>query len=346
MSKLFGKTQNGEEVHVFELVNANGMKAEVIDFGAILKSLFIPGKDGKPVDVVLGYDTVAEYEANGCFFGAVIAPSANRIGKAAFSIDGKDYQLDVNDGPNNLHSHYGKASHKRIWKVEKETKISVSMSLKIADMDMGFPGNKEFTLTYTLTDANEIVLEYGAKSDKNTIINPTNHSYFNLSGHSCGKQITDNKLTLNASCYTPVVEGAIPTGEIAKVEGTVMDFTKGRVIGQNINDNFEQLLLTQGYDHNFVIDNYDGTYKKIAKVEDPASGRSMEVYTDLPGVQFYAGNCISPQTGKDGAKYGKRTGLCLETQYFPDTIHHANFPSCVFGPGKDYSSKTAYKFFF
>ena len=344
MSKrLFGTTKKGEEVYAFTLKNAKGMTAEVINYGAILTKLCVPDKKGDVKDVVLGFDDVAGYEVNASFFGAVIAPSANRIGGAKFTIDGVEYKAAVNDGPNNLHSDYELGSHKRVWDYE-EVDNGVKFSLAMADMDMGFPGNKKFTITYTLTEDNEIVLEYTGESDKKTIINPTNHSYFNLSGHDCGKLIVDDILTLNASCYTPIVKGAIPTGEIAKVEGTVMDFTKGRKIADDIDTAFDQLLMTGGYDHNFVIDGYDKTVKKIATVEDPASGRVMEVYSDLPGVQFYAGNAIAPQTGKGGAKYSKRMGLCLETQFFPDSVNKPSFPSCVFGGGSKYASKTVYKF--
>ena len=344
MSKrLFGTTKKGEEVYAFELKNSKGMSAEVINYGAILTKLCVPDKNGVVKDVVLGFDDVASYEVNASFFGAVIAPSANRIGGATFKIDGVEYKAAVNDGPNNLHSDYNLGSHKRVWDYE-ELENGVKFSLAMGDMDMGFPGNKKFTITYTLTEDNEIVLEYTGESDKKTIINPTNHSYFNLSGHDCGKLIIDDVLTLNASCYTPIVPGAIPTGEIASVSGTVMDFTKGRRIADDIDTKFDQLVMTGGYDHNFVIDGYDKTVRKIATVEDKESGRVMEVYSDLPGVQFYAGNAIAPQTGKGGAKYSKRMGLCLETQFFPDSINKPNFPSCVFGGADKYASKTVYKF--
>lgn len=337
--RLFGTTKSGEEVYAFELENSKGMKMEAINFGAILTKVILP--DGK--DVVLGFDDVAGYEINASFFGAVIAPSANRINNAKFSIDGVEYKLAVNDGKNNLHSDYEKASHKRVWDYET-TDNSVKFSLRIADMDMGFPGNKEFTIKYTLTEENEVILDYTGSSDRKTIINPTNHSYFNLSGHDCGKKILDNVLTLKASNFTPVVAGAIPTGEIKAVKDTVMDFTNGRRIGDNIDDDYEQLKLTQGYDHNFVIDDYDKTVKLIARVEDRVSGHSMEVFSNLPGVQFYAGNCIANQTGKGGVKYSKRMGLCLETQFFPDSINQPSFPSCVFGQGNEYRSETIYKF--
>lgn len=344
MSKrLFGTTKKGEEVYAFSFTNSKGMTAEVINYGAILTKLCVPDKKGEVKDVVLGFDNVADYEVNASFFGAVIAPSANRIGGAKFTIDGVEYHAAVNDGPNNLHSDYALGSHKRVWDYE-EKENGVKFSLAMEDMDMGFPGNKKLTVTYTLTEDNEIILEYTGESDKKTIINPTNHSYFNLPGHDCGKLIVDHVLTLNASCYTPIVPGAIPTGEIAKVEGTVMDFTKGRRIADDIDTKFDQLVMTGGYDHNFVIDGYDKTVKKIAAVEDPASGRVMEVYSDLPGVQFYAGNAIAPQTGKGGVKYSKRMGLCLETQFFPDSINKPSFPSCVFGGGSSYASKTVYKF--
>jgi len=344
MSKtLFGKTKDGKEVYAYELTNSKGMKAEVINYGAILTKLYVPDKNGKAEDIVLGFDDVAGYEVNASFFGATIAPSANRIGNARFVIDGVTYNVDVNDGPNNLHSHIELGTHKKVWDAV-EGKNSVKFTVKLDDMEMGFPGNKVISLTYTLTEDNELILDYEGKSDKNTIINPTNHSYFNLSGAESGKTILENVLKLDAANYTPVVEGAIPTGEIATVKGTVMDFTEGRVIGKDIEDSFNQLVLTGGYDHNFVVDNYDGKTNHIATVSDPESGRVMEVYSDLPGVQFYAGNFIADQTGKNGAKYGKRSGLCLETQFYPDSINRPEFPSCVFGPAKDYRSQTIYKF--
>lgn len=341
--RLFGTTKSGEEVYIYELANKNGMKAEIIDYGAILVSLSVPNADGKVDDIVLGYDNLAQYEENGCFFGATIAPSANRIGNAAFSIDGVEYKVDVNDGPNNLHTHFDNGSHKKIWDVV-ESEHSVTFTLDMPDMENGFPGNKKLSVVYLLTDDNELKLIYTGSSDKNTLLNPTNHTYFNLSGHASGKDILDNILTLKASKYTYIAPGAIPTGELTPVEGTIMDFTNGRRVGDNIDDDFEQLVLTKGYDHNFVIDNYDGELKFIAKVEDKEAKRTMEVYTDLPGVQFYAGNCIEPQKGKDGASYDKRSALCLETQYFPDSINKPEFPSCVFGPGNDYVSVTVYKF--
>lgn len=338
----FGKTKDGREVSLFVLENKNGVRAEVTDFGAILVRLFVPDQNGEKKDIVLGFDNVAGYEKNGSFFGATIGPSANRIANASFTIDGVDYQVDVNDGVNNLHSHMEDGYHKMIWEA-KEGENEVTFTVKDSDGYMGFPGNKVLSLTYSLDDENRLTLHYHGKSDKNTILNPTNHTYFNLEGHNNGI-IEDHELQLNCSCYTPVVAGAIPTGEIAPVKGTVMDFTSPKVVGKEIRENFEQLLLTKGYDHNWVVDDANGELKKIATVKAPKSGIIMDTYTTLPGVQFYAGNCIGAEEGKTGAQYDVRSGLCLETQYYPDTIHHANFPSCVFGPEREYDSVTIYQF--
>lgn len=341
--ELFGTTKDGKEVYAFTLENAKGMKARVINFGAILVNLYVPDAKGNAEDVVLGFDNLEGYYKNGSFFGATIGPNANRIGNAKFELHGKTYQLDVNDGPNNLHSHIELGYHKRVWDAAVNEDDSVTFSLEAPDGDMGFPGNKRISVTYSLSDANELKLAYHATSDSDTVINMTNHTYFNLSGHKAGK-IEDHLLTLHAGNYTPVVAGAIPTGEIAPVAGTPMDFTKAKPIGQDINADFEQLKLTLGYDHNWVIDDADGSLREIALLEDPKSGRKMKTFTTLPGVQFYAGNCIGEETGKEGAAYGPRLGMCLETQYYPDTINKAQFPSAVFGPAREYDAVTVYQF--
>lgn len=341
--ELFGKTGDGREVYAFTLENKNGVKARVINFGAILVNLYVPDKDGNVADVVLGFDKLEDYYVNGSFFGATIGPSANRIGGASFRINGKTYQLDVNDGPNNLHSHKELGYHKRVWDIAAADEKSVTFSLEAPDGDMGFPGNKKISLTYALSEDNQLSLAYHAVSDADTLINMTNHTYFNLAGHQAGK-IEDHILTLHAESYTPVVPGAIPTGEIAQVAGTPMDFRAPKPIGQEIEADFEQLKLTKGYYHNFVITEADGTLREIAVVEDPKSGRKMKTFSTLPGVQFYAGNCIEKETGKENAVYEPRTGMCLETQYFPDTINKANFPSAVFGPDRVYDAVTVYQF--
>lgn len=342
VKEKFGVTKDGKNVYAFTMSNANGMSAKVINYGAILVSLMVPDKNGNVDDVVLGFDSLEKYFDNGSFFGATIGPSANRIGGACFEIDGRTYHIDDNDGGNNLHSHRDEGYHKRVWDAEEGVN-SVKFTLEGKDGEMGFPGNKKVSVTYSLSDDNALKLSYHVSSDQNTIINMTNHTYFNLAGHNAGK-IEDHLLRLNASHYTPTFAGSIPTGEIAPVAGTPFDFTTKKPIGRDINADSEQLKIGQGFDHNFVIDDADGTVREIAEAEDPGSGRKMKVFSSLPGVQFYAGNCIAEETGKENAVYGSRMGFCLETQYYPDTIHHSNFPSAVFGPGKDYESVTIYQF--
>lgn len=340
--KVFGTCPNGEEINLYTIKNSKGMEVEVINYGAILVGLKVPDKSGKVEDVVLGYDNLAAYLKNPSFFGATVGPNANRIGKAAFSIDGMDYQLERNDGENNLHSHMVLGYHKRVWKTETKDN-SVIFSLADEDGNIGFPGNRKFSVTYTLSEDNKLELRYTGASDKKTIMNLTNHTYFNLRGHNGGK-IEDHILWLKAANYTPVVAGAIPTGEVASVLGTPMDFTKAAPIGERINENFEQLKLTSGYDHNWVIDGWNGELQLFAEVAAPGTDRVMRAYTDLPGVQFYAGNNIQPEAGKAGASYEKRSGLCLETQFYPDTANKPEFPSAVFGPDREYNCTTVYEF--
>ncbi|MCM1175902.1 MAG: galactose mutarotase [Blautia sp.] len=341
--ELFGKTRGGKEVYAFTLENENGMKARLITFGAILVNWYVPDKDGGVDDVVLGFDKLEDYYENESFFGTTIGPSANRTGNAGFRIDGKAYRIEANDGPNNLHSSIKYGYHKRVWEVAETGDNSVTLFLEAPDGDMGFPGNKRITMTYSLSADNALQLKYHGTSDKNTVINMTNHTYFNLSGHQAGR-IEDHILTIHAGCYTPVLPGSIPTGEIVPVTGTPMDFTSPKPIGQDIEADFEQLKLGQGYDHNFVIDGADGTLREIAVVEDKKSGRRLKAFSTLPGVQFYAGNCIKTTTGKGGAIYEPRAGMCLETQYFPDAVNKPNFPSDIFGPDRDYDAVTVYRF--
>ena len=341
---VFGKSPEGKEISLYTLSNSKGMKAEVTDLGAILVRVLVPDAAGKVDDLVLGFDNGESYYGNDSFFGTVIGPCANRTGGAEYTLDGVTYQLDKNDGANNLHTHKQLGFHKRLWNAEMGEN-SVTFSLEDEDGHLGFPGNKKVSVTYSLSEENELALHYHATSDKKTILNLTNHSYFNLDGHGAGS-IEEHELWLGASHFTPVVAGSIPTGEIRAVAGTPMDFTQPKKIGKDIREDYEQLLLTGGYDHNFVIDGWDGTLRHIATVKGPKSGRTMKAYTTLPGVQFYAGNFIDEQQGKDAVTYGKRCGFALETQYFPDTIHHENFPSYVFGgeTGKEYDSVTVYQF--
>ncbi len=313
VKEKFGTAKSGEDVFLYTLKNKNGMEAKITNFGANLVSLLVPDKNGKLDDVVLGYDNLEDYYRNGSFFGATIGPSANRIGDASFTIDGKTYHIAVNDGPNNLHSEMELGYHKQLWDAEV-SEDGLTLTIEGKDGELGFPGNKKITMVYSLSDDNALKLSYRASADANTIINLTNHTYFNLSGHKAGN-IEDHVLKLNAGHFTPVVPGAIPTGEIQSVTGTPMDFTKAKPIGQDINADYEQLKLTKGYDHNFVIDGADGTLREIAEVTDPKSGRRLKAFTTLPGVQFYAGNCIAEEIGKEGAHYAPRMGFCLETQY-------------------------------
>lgn len=340
---LFGKSPEGKEISLYTLSNSKGMKAAVTDLGATLVRVLVPDATGKVDDLVLGFDNGDSYYGNDSFFGTVIGPCANRTGGAEYTLDGVTYQLDKNDGANNLHTHKQLGFHKRLWDAEIGEN-SVTFSLEDEDGHLGFPGNKKVSVTYSLSEENELTLHYHASSDKKTIINLTNHSYFNLDGHGAGS-IEEHELWLGASHFTPVAAGSIPTGEIRAVAGTPMDFTQPKKIGRDIEADFEQLKLTGGYDHNFCIDDWDGSLKHIATAKGPKSGRVMKVYTTLPGVQFYAGNFIAPEEGKAGAVYDNRTGFALETQYYPDTIHHENFPSYIFGgENGDYDSVTVYKF--
>ncbi len=338
----WGTTKDGKQVNLYTLENSKGMKAVISDFGGILVRLLVPDAQGKCADVVLGYDDLASYEVNGSFFGCVVGPSANRIGGASFTIDGKEYHVAVNDNENNLHSDKEKGYHKQLFAAEVGTD-SVKLSLKDADGNMGFPGNKCFAITYTLTENNELRLHYEAESDQNTILNPTNHTYFNLRGQG-DPSIEDHIMQIKASHYTPGDAHLIPNGEIAKTSGTPFDFLAPKAISKEIDAENDQLSAGGGYDQNFVIDDFDGQLQQVAQVSAPGTSRVMKVFTTLPGIQFYSGNGIGEQTGKDGAKYGKRCGLALETQFFPDSIHKDNFPNAVFGPARKYASTTVYAF--
>lgn len=342
--ELFGKTRDGKEVYCYTLDNEKGLTAKVITFGAILKNLYVPGKNGKARDVVLGYDKLWMYFKNGSCFGATIGPIANRTEEGTFKLGSKEYHLAINDrGLNNLHSDLNSGFHKRVWDAV-EGNNSVTLSLIKKDGEMGHPGKMKVSVTYEVTPDNELKITYHADTDKKTVINLTNHTYFNLSGQSCDN-IEHTKLTIFASNYTPTRADAIPTGEIQTVKGTPMDFTKEKAIGKDIKcKDFKQIAYASGYDHNYVVDNYDGTLRKIAIAKDSKSGITMETYTDLPGVQFYSGNWIGKNIGKEGYKNGKRKGFCLETQYYPNAVNVKNFPQPVFDAKKPYESTTIYKF--
>lgn len=344
--KKFGRTLDKEEVVLYSLKNENGMQADIMNYGAILVNLFVPNKAGEVADVVLGYDRVKDYFVNGSYFGATVGPVANRTEKGCFEIDETIYNLVINDNDNNLHTDATAGFHKVVWSAEKnEEGNEVVFSYRAKDGELGFPGNREFKVTYKLTSDNALEIHYYASTDKKTLVNPTNHSYFNLKGHDCEQTIEDEKLWLKASHYTKVRMGAIPTGEIAPVAGTPFDFTQMKTVSQDIGAENVQLALVKGYDHNFVIDDYEESkVQKIAEVVDEKAGRTMEVYSDLPGVQFYSGNNMVPEFGKEDAYYPVRGGLCLETQFFPNCANQDGFIKPVIGPEKPFASTTIYKF--
>jgi aldose 1-epimerase len=340
----FGTTKDGQAVDLYTLTNANGVVAKVITYGALLTELHVPDRTGKLADVVLGFKTLDRYEGDHPYFGGTIGRVANRIAKGTFKLGGQEYALAVNNGPNHLHGGL-KGFDKRVWKAQPVSSggvPAVRFTYTSADMEEGYPGALTATVTYTLTHANELRLEYTASTDKPTIVNLTNHSYFNLAGEGQGT-ILDHELTILADRYTPVDDTLIPTGEIASVRGTVMDFNRATRIGARIAE--VPGAAPGGYDHNYVLSHGGGVLAMSAAVREPTSGRVMEVLTSEPGVQLYTGNFLDGTiTGKSGVAYQKHSGLCLETQHFPDSINRPNFPPVVLQPGRTFKSTTVYRF--
>lgn len=338
----FGYNKKGDPAKLYIFENRNGMEMHVSDFGATLQRLIVPDKDGIKRDVVLGYDDPAGYEGvSGTFFGATVGRNANRIGDASFTYQGKTYKLDKNNGSNNLHSGFDCWSF-RVWNVKDAAENRITFSLESPDGDQGFPGAVSVEVTYTLTDDNGIVIDYYARPEEDTPINMTNHSYFNLNGHDSGS-VRTQQMRIDADAYTRTRADLIPTGEVIAVEGTPMDFRTKKEIGRDIDQEYEALILGNGYDHNWVLNN-NGNYCLAAELSSPDTGITMLVYTDLPGVQVYSGNFIEHEKGKDGAVYEKNQGVCFETQYFPDALNHDNFKSPVCKKGESYVTKTAYQF--
>lgn len=343
--KPFGKTKDGEAVELYTLKNANGLSAAIMTYGGTVVSLNVPDKAGKMADVVLGFDTIAEYEEKSPYFGCITGRYANRIAKGKFTLEGEEYTLAVNNDVNHLHGGL-KGFDKKVWKASTEDSSNgpaITFKHTSPDGDEGYPGNLKMEVTYTLTNANELRIDYSATTDKSTVINLTNHSYFNLSGHGNGT-ILDHHLTLYADKYTPTDATAIPIGELASVTGTPFDFTSATPIGKRIDAKNTQLQYGKGYDHNYVINGTPGTLRRTAVVKDPKSGRVMEISTTEPGVQLYTGNFLDGLTGKDGKTYPHRGALCLETQHFPDSPNQKAFPSVVLRPGKTYKHTTVHKF--
>lgn len=345
VEKSFGSTMEGKEVYLYELTNKKGSVMKVTNFGAILVSLLVPDKEDQMRDVVLGYDSVTEYLHNPCYFGSTIGRSGNRIAGGSFEINGVKYQVPQNEKGNSLHSG-PEGYEKKIWEVKAldDEKSSITFYHFSPDMEQGYPGNFSVTVTYELTDENELKIHYEGSCDKDTVANLTNHSYFNLGGHDSGYAM-NHLLQLHARQYNPVIDSAaIPTGELADVAGTPMDFTEFKPMKKDIDADFEQLKYTGGYDHNYVLDWEPNVIKEAAKVYCKESGILMTVYTDLPGVQFYAGNGIDNVVGKDGLIYPWRSAFCLETQYYPNAVNTEAFPSPVLKAGEPYDTTTIYKF--
>lgn len=342
----FGNLEDGTEVYRYTLTNEQGVSASFTDLGAIWLTMCVPDRNGDLADVVLGYDSVEGCLKGAGHMGEPVGRNANRIGNAVFTLNGKTYELEKNSGENNLHS--GPNYYRdRVWDVEVDENplgTRIAFSLFSPDGDQGYPGNADITVSYTLTPDNALTIDYHMTSDADTIANFTNHAYFNLAGHDAGDAM-NQKVWLNADTYTRADETSIPTGELVPVKGTPMDFTEMKPIGQDIGADYEALIFGNGYDHNWVLNDYNGEISLCAKAYDETSGRVMEVYTDLPGLQFYTANSFhSAYSGKGGVNYVPRGSYCFETQYFPDAINKPQFPSPVLKAGAEYQTTTIYKF--
>ncbi len=343
-TEAFGSIQSGKKATLYILENKNHTVVKVTDFGATLVSVLFADKDGVMKDMVLGYDDAASYEKGTSCFGATIGRNGNRIKDARFTIDGKEWVIEANENNNSLHSGKNGFNH-LMWEMKESGDNYVTFYHYSPQEEQGFPGNMHVTVTYTLDDEDTVHITYNAKADADTVMNFTNHSYFNLAGHDSGVML-DQKLQLFADAYTPDEDShSIPTGEIAPVAGTPMDFTTMKPIGQDINADFEQLHFTGGYDHNYVLSDKPGTMRQMAKAECDASGIAMDAYTECCGVQLYAGNFIGTQTGKGGVTYGDRHGFCLESQFYPNAVNEKNFPSPVVPANTEYHSETKYHFY-
>jgi aldose 1-epimerase len=345
-SKPYGTTSDGHKVTLYTLKNAKGAMVSISTYGGIVTELQMPDRNGKLEDIVLGFDKLSKYEKKSPYFGALIGRYGNRIAKGTFSLDGKTYHLAGNNNGQALHGGL-KGFDKVVWQattVETKNGPSLKLTYVSKDGEEGYPGNVTVTATYTLTNNNELKVVFTATTDKDTIVNLTHHSYFNLAGQGNG-DILGHVLTLHSNKFTPVNKVLIPTGIIESVKGTPMDFRKPTTIGARINQADQQLKFGGGYDHNWVADKLPGHLGAIAKVEEPKSGRVMEVLSTEPAVQFYSGNFLDGTlTGKTGKVYNFRTGFCLEPQHYPDSPNHANFPSTVLKPGQTYKNTIIYRF--
>jgi len=337
--------RDGRPVILYTLKNSHGVEVRAMNYGGIIQAIRVPDRKGNFADIVLGHDTSEGYMPNPPYIGAIVGRYANRIANGSFTLDGKTYTLPKNDGPNTLHGGTTRTFDKVMWESQPlKDKTGVSFEYLSKDGEEGFPGNLKVKVTYTLTESNELVIDYEATTDKATPINVSQHSYFNLKGEGNG-DILDHEVMLNTEKFTPVDKNLIPTGELRPVKGTPFDFTKPTKIGTRIDDQYDQLVLGHGYDHNFVINRKGEGMTLAARVSDPTSGRVLEVSTTQPGVQFYTGNFLDGSvTGKQGHVYKRRYGFCLETQHFPDSPNHPEFPSTILKPGETFHQKTVFKF--
>ena len=335
MKEIFGTLPNGEISHLYT-ISCGPLTAKISDLGATLVQLHVPGRNGKTADVVLGFDDPAAYIASGTFLGATVGRNANRVKNACFVLNNTTWSMPANEGQNNLHS--GPNCYKnRMWNVILHTENTITLSLHSPHGDQGMPGNADIQVTYTL-EQDGIRITYDAMSDRDTVFNFTNHSYFNLAGHDQAQKAMDQLLTLPARFFNPADSESIPTGELRSVEGTPMDFRSPKPIGRDINEDYDALNLQGGYDHNFEV-----FCNPCAILTDPESGREMAVYTDCPGVQFYSAN-YTDEIGKGGARYPKRSAICLETQFYPDAVNHPEWPQPIYKAGEKYHSETKYCF--
>ena len=335
-SRIFGYV-NGKQIEAVDLTNSRGMSVTVLTLGATLQKIVVPDKNAEPLDVCLGYDTPEEYMTNSGYFGACIGRNANRIGNASFVLGVRLYKLDANEGPNQLHGG-ANGFDKKIWSCELLQDAAV-FRCSAENLESGFPGKLEAQVKYSLDDKNGLTLEYSATCDEDTVVNLTNHCYFNLSGHGNG-DVLDHEVTIQADFYTPADDQSIPTGDILSVEGTKLDFRAGRILQDGIDS--AEFAVYKGYDHNFTVSG-EG-FREVARAKSPKSGIQMAVYTTLEGMQLYTGNNISERRGKGAARYFERSGFCMETQHYPDAVNKPEFPSPVLKKGDTFSEKTLYRF--
>lgn len=344
--EVFGTTADGAQADIYTLTNEQGASAAFTNLGGIWLKMIVPDREGKLEDVLLGFDSPEKCQTMSGHLGEIVGRNANRIGNASFTLNGRTYKLEVNSGGrNNLHS--GNDFYRdRLWDTEvEETSLGtkITFSLLSPHMDQGFPGNASIQVSYTLTPDNALQIDYYMTADADTVANFTNHAYFNLAGHKAG-DISGHKVWIDADAYTVADETSVPTGELAPVKGTPMDFTVLKTISPDIDADFEPIKAAGGFDHNWALNHAPGELALSAKAVDEASGRVMEVYTDLPGIQFYTANSMKGQEGKDGAVYAPRSGYCFETQYFPDAINKPQFASPVLKAGEVYKTTTIYRF--